>query len=108
MKLPNDDLWLTDLNFVLLKALKIANPGSCVFFFTDADAKDPEKQNDVINLVNAKHFKLVYFLRGDCAGGGRRRRSEFTVQNPTCILNGNSRRAGLFVVCLTGTLTLIR
>lgn len=78
----------------IVNALKIANPGSCVFFFTDADAKDPEKQNEVINLINDKHIKLVSFLRGDCGGGSRRRRSEFTVQNPTCILNDNSRRAG--------------
>ncbi|XP_061188708.1 uncharacterized protein LOC133196872 [Saccostrea echinata] len=78
----------------IVNALKMANPGSCVFFFTDADAKDPEKANEVINLVNSKHMKLVYFLRGDC--DGRRRRSVFNVpQNVQCIPNENKRRTGL-------------
>lgn len=79
-----------------------------MFFFTDADAKDPEKMNEVITLINKKHLKLVYFLRGECGGVRRRRRSQFTVQNAQCIRNDNSRRAGWFVVCLTGALTVIK
>lgn len=75
----------------MLIALNAANPGSCVFFFTDADAKDKDRMHEVINLVNAKKMKLVYFLRGECSS--RRRRSYFTVpENVQCIPNDGSRR----------------
>lgn len=73
--------------------MNAANPGSCVFFFTDADAKDEDRMLEVIRLANSKKMKLVYFLRGDCSS--RRRRSSFTVpENVECIPNEVTNRAG--------------
>lgn len=80
-------------------ALNAANPGSCVFFFTDADAKDDYRMNEVINLVNAKKMKLLYFLRDECPKLRRRRRSQFTVpDNVQCIPNDDSKGVGQSVI----------
>nr|XP_022340887.1 von Willebrand factor A domain-containing protein 7-like [Crassostrea virginica] len=77
----------------IINALNAANPGSCVFFFTDADAKDEDRKNEVIQLVNDKKIKLLYFLRGQCSS--RRRRSDFTLpDNIQCIPNDDSKRVG--------------
>lgn len=73
--------------------MNAANPGSCVFFFTDADAKDEDRIHEVIRLANSKKMRLVYFLRGECSS--RRRRSPFTVpENVKCIPNEVTKRAG--------------
>lgn len=73
----------------------MANPGSCVFFFTDADAKDPERYDELIHLVNNKNMRILYLLRDECHRR-RRRRSQFRVpENVQCIKNHIIRRAGL-------------
>ncbi|CAC5395103.1 unnamed protein product [Mytilus coruscus] len=49
-------------------AMQHARNGSCVFFFTDADPKDPELRNDVVNLIRTKNLHLVSFITGQCDG----------------------------------------
>jgi hypothetical protein len=49
-------------NFI---AMKLAEPGSCIFHFTDADAKDPELLPDVTELINNKSLHLMHFVRGN-------------------------------------------
>ncbi|XP_063399674.1 von Willebrand factor A domain-containing protein 7-like [Mytilus trossulus] len=49
-------------------AMQHARNGSCVFFFTDADPKDPDLRNDVVNLIRSKDLHLVSFITGQCHG----------------------------------------
>ncbi|XP_062590451.1 von Willebrand factor A domain-containing protein 7-like [Saccostrea cucullata] len=87
----------------MINAMKIAQPGSCVFFFTDADAKDPELLPDVIQLINTRGLRLLQFLRGNCSspassGGSHHltRRSAFNNHDVQCIPNEktSNRHAG--------------
>ncbi|KAJ8316225.1 hypothetical protein KUTeg_006239 [Tegillarca granosa] len=43
-------------------------PGSCLFFFTDADAKDTYYEADIVRAAKEKNIHLTLFLRGDCSG----------------------------------------
>lgn len=90
-------LWFAALNVILISlfiAVNMANPGSCVFFFTDADAKDPERADELIHLVNEKNMRILYLLRDECHRR-RRRTSHFNVpENVQCIKNNIIRRAG--------------
>lgn len=48
--------------------MEYSRNGSCVFFFTDADPKDPELRNEVVNLIKTKDLHLVSFITGQCHG----------------------------------------
>ncbi|XP_063413566.1 von Willebrand factor A domain-containing protein 7-like [Mytilus trossulus] len=56
----------------ILKAIKKSRNGSTLFVFTDADAKDDDKQQEVANLAIAKTISITTLQTGTCS---RRRRS---------------------------------
>lgn len=42
--------------------------------FTDADAKDEDRQGEVTAAALAKNIKITTVLTGNCSGTGRKRR----------------------------------
>lgn len=52
----------------LLRGINMSAPGSCLFFFTDVDAKDTYYEADVVRAAKEKNIHLTLFLRGDCSG----------------------------------------
>lgn len=44
-------------------------PGSCLFFFTDADPKDSKEYGSrVVQAVREKDIHIFFILKGDCHG----------------------------------------
>ncbi|XP_076117600.1 uncharacterized protein LOC143085245 isoform X1 [Mytilus galloprovincialis] len=56
----------------ILKAINKSRNGSTLFVFTDADAKDNDKQQEAANMAMAKTITITTFSTGTCS---RRRRS---------------------------------
>ena len=47
-------------------ALELSLPGSVVYVFTDAEAKDHRMLPDVIRLIKQKNIRVNFILTGDC------------------------------------------
>ena len=74
----------------LYQALLRCLPESAIIFFSDADAKDEHRKNEVSSLAKEKKVKLLFRLTGKCA----RRKKRHAHQ--TAVLEGNQRtRRGL-------------
>ncbi|KAJ8316227.1 hypothetical protein KUTeg_006241 [Tegillarca granosa] len=80
------------LIFYVLFRNRIQNslPGSCVFFFTDADPKDPELESQVVQTARNKDIHLMLFLRGQCDGGLQ----EDNSSQPSCVRRNDRENVG--------------
>lgn len=53
----------------LLAALKIIRPDSCLFFYSDADPKDPELEYAVLQIAAQKNVHIAFLIKGTCNTG---------------------------------------
>ncbi|XP_013399700.1 von Willebrand factor A domain-containing protein 7-like [Lingula anatina] len=63
----------------MIEAVKVCQPDSEMFVFTDADAKDPERTSEFIALATAKRVSPQFILTGKCSR--RRKRTAYTGDN---------------------------
>lgn len=52
-----------------IKALKIIRPDSCLFFYSDADPKDPELEYAVLQIAAQKNVHIAFLIKGTCNTG---------------------------------------
>ena len=50
-------------------AITVVRPGSCIFFYSDADPKDSELEAQVIREAKAKNIHIAFLIRGSCNTG---------------------------------------
>ena len=78
----------------LIEAIGASRNDSCLFFFSDADAKDSSKQNLVISGAQAKRIEITYVITNSCSfqpGSG------FGV-DPAYVRGANETGGQLFVI----------
>ncbi|XP_055995682.1 von Willebrand factor A domain-containing protein 7-like isoform X2 [Ostrea edulis] len=56
----------------MLLAINMSNPGSQIIFCSDADAKDEDKHDDVVEGLKSKSLKTTFLLTNTCTARKRR------------------------------------
>ena len=79
------ELGMTGLYQALLHCL----PESIIYYFSDADAKDEWRKNEVDSLAKEKKVKINFILSGQC---GRRRRRDLSQSGTKRSANHRARR----------------
>ena len=79
------ELGMTGLYQALLHCL----PESIIYYFSDADAKDEWRKNEVDSLAKEKRVKINFILSGQCS---RRRRRDLSQSRTERLANHRARR----------------